>query len=308
MGASLLALRPTPMVEHISSPIRPQRASPDALVAELASAQHGVVAIAQLRALGLTAKQVRVRVERGRWHALHRGVYAVGHRAVCKRGRLLGAVLACGPGAVLSHRSAADLWAIRQHRGRAVEVTAPVRRRHRDGIRVHRSATLAGDVTVVDGIPVTTVARTLTDLADVVVPTALRQALATAERLGLVDRADLTVASGRRRVVRGAHVFTRSQAESLLNAAFPTWAIEPPEINQDIGPWEVDFLWRRQKIVLELDFYATHKGRFAYLRDREKTADLQERGFTVLRVDGENLDVRALRRRLTRALAEGGAR
>ncbi len=297
-------------MRHERSPHPPRRApvSVDQLIGDLATRQHGVVALHQLTALAVSRQQVRTRLERGRWRWLHRGVYAVGHEALTRRGRLLAAVLACGPGAVLSHRSAAELWEIRTRRHRRIEVTAPVHRRNRDGIEVHRSATLEGDVTVVDGIPVTTVARTLTDLADVVVASAVQLALATAERRGLIDRDDLRTPPGRRAVGGGRHTFTRSAAEAHLVRSFPLWGIEAPLVNQDIGRWEVDFLWPAQRVVLELDFYATHKGRFAYERDREKTADLEERGYRVLRIDGEELDVPALRRRLTRLLAQGASR
>jgi hypothetical protein len=216
----------------------------------------------------------------------------------------MAAVLAVGPGAAISHRSAADLWRIRQHHGRWVEVTAPNRKRERAGLVIHESKAFA--VTRVDGIPVTTVQRTLTDLADVVVPTALKRALETAERLGLVDRAELTPAPGRRRVVRGIHAFTRSQAELLLSEQFSRWGVPQPELNQVIGRWEVDFLWREQRVVLELDFFATHQGRSAYLRDREKTAWLEEHGFRVLRVDGETLDPQATCRRLKALLHQMG--
>ncbi len=286
----------------------PRRAEVDRAIAALAARQHGAVAARQLTALGVTARQVRHRVVAGRLHPVHRGVYAVGHPALTTHGRYLAAVLAAGPGAVLSHRSAADLHRIRQQRGRAVEVTAPGRRRDRPGIRVHESRTLAGNVTLVHGIPVTTVARTLVDLADVVVPTAVDQALATAERLGLIDRDQVEAAPGRRRVVRGAHVFTRSKAEAALNAQFPEHGIRPPEVNQDVGPWEVDFLWRAEKVVLELDFYETHKGRYAYRRDRVKTAWLEDRGYRVLREPGEDLDVRKVCARVRQRLGVGAAR
>lgn len=266
--------------------------------------QHGVVSTAQLRGCGFDHQATYRLVGAGLLYRLHRGAYAVGHRAVSDHGRDLAAVLACGPGAVLSHRSAAALWGIRQHRGQFVEVTVPGNRRQRRGIRVHVSPGAAGVVR--EGIPVTTPEQTLIDLADVLTPSALRQALATAERLGLVDRATLVVPPGRRAVVRGEHVFTRSRAERLLYEWLDAWGFERPLVNQDIGPWEVDFYWPDRRFVLELDFYETHGDRAAFERDREKDAWLQEHGYVVLRVTGEQLKRHGpdVRRRLGRLLGD----
>src|SRR3954452_21510460 len=101
----------------------------DRAIVELAGKQHGVVAWWQLRPRGLTRDAIRRRLEAGRLHRVHRGVYAVGHRAVTQRGRWMAAVLACGPGAVLSHRAAAALWGMRH--GGPIEVTAPRQRSHK---------------------------------------------------------------------------------------------------------------------------------------------------------------------------------
>src|SRR6266480_3012194 len=132
-----------------------------------------VVAVAQLYSLGLSDRQLRRRVAAGWLHRLHRGVYAVGHRNITREGWWMAAVLACGEGAVLSHQAAGELWKIRQPRGRpsgagSVEVTVPRARgaRIRIGLIVHRVPTLrAGEATTRDGIPVTSPARTLLDLA-----------------------------------------------------------------------------------------------------------------------------------------------
>src|SRR5918995_5102756 len=138
-------------------------------LAQLAERQHGVVALPQLRELGLAPSAVRSRVTRGRLHRVHRGVYSVGHPVLSVRGRWMAAVLACGPGAALSHRSAAALWGIRPSARTAIDVTVPRHLRGRAHIDVHHANTVAaGDLTTVDRIPCTTVARTLLDLAAVV--------------------------------------------------------------------------------------------------------------------------------------------
>src|SRR4051812_25632030 len=159
--------------------------SPDAAVAALAGRQHGVVARRQLAALGLRSAAIDRRVAAGRLHPIHRGVYAVGHTVLALRGRWMAAVLAAGPEAVLSHRAAAALWAIRP--GTWIEVTAPHAPRRR-GIVGHRGTVAPDERTVRDGIPVTTVARTLLDLAAILEPRLLERAMDEAEHAGLADR------------------------------------------------------------------------------------------------------------------------
>src|SRR2546423_11940748 len=136
----------------------------DAVIARLAARQHGVVARWQLLAGRLGRRAIDHRVERGRLHEVHRGVYAVGHQALSQRGRWMAAVLAAGPGAVLSHRAASGLWGVR--RSNALEITAPGRRR-RPGIVTHEALLPRDEVTTRAGIPVTTISRTIFDLAAV---------------------------------------------------------------------------------------------------------------------------------------------
>src|SRR4051794_18289572 len=139
----------------------------DAAIAALANRQHGVIALYQLVPLGLTKSAVAERVRRGRLHPVHRGVYAVGHALLTLKARWMAAVLACGEGAVLSHRSAAELLGLLKGSvWRAADVTTPTRAgRKRAGIDVHAGQT-ATDATTVDGIPCTAVPRTLLDLAE----------------------------------------------------------------------------------------------------------------------------------------------
>jgi predicted transcriptional regulator of viral defense system len=139
----------------------------DAQVAELARRQHGVVERQQLVALGLSLDAIDHRVECGRLLRLHRGVYAVGHRKLTGLGVWMAAVLAAGPGAVLSHRSAGALWGVRAWSGRRVEIAVPRRRRVRDGLVLHETQLPEDERDEHEGIPVTTPARTLLDLAAV---------------------------------------------------------------------------------------------------------------------------------------------
>jgi predicted transcriptional regulator of viral defense system len=151
----------------------------------LASRQHGVVEVGQLHALGLSPQSLSRMVARLRLVRLYRGVYAVGHTALTRPARELASVFACGAGARLSHRAAADRWGLLPTASSRIEVTAACARKPRDGIVVHRSRVLIPeDGAVVDGIPVTSVARTIVDLADVVRVERLMRALRQAEILG----------------------------------------------------------------------------------------------------------------------------
>src|SRR3954454_12952433 len=162
----------------------------DAAIAELAGRQHGIVARRQLVVLGLSLDAIDDRVERHRLHPLHRGVYAVGHRAVTRDGRWMAAVLAAGEAAGRSHRSAAALWGIRETRSAKIEVTAP-RERRRPGVTVWRAKLPSDEVTVHDGIPVTTPARTLLDLAAILDEHRLARAAERAEALRLTSPTSL---------------------------------------------------------------------------------------------------------------------
>jgi predicted transcriptional regulator of viral defense system len=155
-------------VEHVDFPWGSQLAEGvlDEQLAALAGGQHGVVARAQVRALGLSASGVDHRVQRGALHVVHRGVYAVGHPALAPDGLRMAAVLACGPDAALSHVSAGALLGLRRTTSVLFDVTARTRA-SRPGLRVHRAALDPRDTGTVRGVPVTAPARTLIDLDDV---------------------------------------------------------------------------------------------------------------------------------------------
>ena len=175
-------------------------------LARLADRQHGVVTRSQLLALGFTARAVHNRVDRGGLQLLHRGVYAAGHRVLTAHGHWLAAVLACGPDAVLSHRSAAALWDLRPTTRPTIDVTAPRSRHRRPGIDLHHSRCLEPPQRIEHKrIPCTTVARTLVDLAAVLEKTGIERAWQRAEMLDLLDVA----------AVRG--VLRRAQLRELPN-------------------------------------------------------------------------------------------
>jgi predicted transcriptional regulator of viral defense system len=160
----------------------------DEAIARLASRQHGVVSLAQLLELGLTRAAVEGRVRRKRLFALHRGVYAVGHRALTRNAHFIAAVYACGSGALLSHRCAGAKHGLLSSSPARIDVTAPGQRKSRRGITVHRSRSLhPDDRTLADGIPTTSVARTLVDLADVLNERQLTKVVHQAEVLRVFD-------------------------------------------------------------------------------------------------------------------------
>lgn len=265
--------------------------TPDAALAEFAARQHGVVTLAQLRDVGLAAGAIKYRRRVGRLHLLHRGVYAVGHRPPSPLARAIAAVLACGPEAALSHASAAALWRIVPRWPATMHVTAPGERRH-PGIHVHRSRHL--DTTVHYGIGVTTPARTLVDLADILTPTQLTRALNEAQVQRLITANELTTLltryPGRRTAQltpeRGA---TRSPLEDRFVRFLKRHHLPLPELNQQIAGHEVDAVYRRQKLVIELDSRQFHTTPRAFEQDRDRDADLLNAGFSTLRVTDHRL-------------------
>jgi hypothetical protein len=175
--------------------------------------QFGVASLGQLRGLGLGERGVRHRVPAGRLRRLYRGVYAVGHAQLGREGRRLAAVLACGEGAVLSHVSAAAHWDLLATSAVLIDVTAPRGRHGGRCIRLHRSRSLdARDTTNYRGIPITTVPRTLLDLAATVKPHRLERALAQAERLRLHDHRAIEDVIARSNGHRGTGALAKATA------------------------------------------------------------------------------------------------
>ena len=285
---------------HIRASAQPRERA----IAALATRQHGVVAQRQLRQLGLGPRAIQYRLHVGRLHPIHRGVYAVGHPVLRPEGWALAAVLACGPGAVLSHRSAAERWGLLASARTAVDVTAPARgRRSRPRITVHGVRRLhPTDCTVNDGIPTTTVARTLLDLAEVVPPRRLRYAVEQAERMGVFNGrgiAEVCARSAGRRGLKPLRSLlsdgciesnTRSDLERRFLDLCETSGVPRPRVNVLVGGFEVDALWADRNLIVELDGYAHHGTRSAFERDRARDAELQLGGYRVLRFTYRQLD------------------
>jgi very-short-patch-repair endonuclease len=271
----------------------------------LAGAQHGVLTRRQLLAGGLTSDEIEGRVHAGRLHRLWRGVFAVGRPRLTLRGWWSAAVLACGENALLSHQSAGQLWGIlavkignevERDQPELVHVTVPSGECHRRAlIRVHRRRNLrASDSVRHQRIPVTSPARTLLDLAAALSPELLEASINEANSLRLIDpntlRGELEDMSGEAgapslRVALDRHTF--SLTDSVLERRFLGLVrqarLPVPETQQHVVGLRVDFLWRRQRLVVETDGLRYHGTPAQQAKDRARDQALVAAGFVVLR-------------------------
>lgn len=288
----------------------------DAAIAAIAERQHGVIGHSQLLALGLSRKMIHLRVRAGRLHRIHQGVYAVGHRRLSQRGRYMAAVLSGGEDAVLSHRSAAALWDILPARGR-IHVTTPRTLRERDGVRFHCGGLRTDETTEHDGIPTTTVARTLLDIA-ASEPGRFEQALGEAEYRRLDDPVGLTALVARHPTRRGVATVraalasaragaTREELEHRFRALISKHKLPRPEFNAGLelapGRWiKPDCIWRKARLIVELDSRAAHETASRFDSDRERDRLLMLAGWRVVRVTWRQVtgDARRLARDLRR--------
>lgn len=291
-------------VARISLYMAGKSAPPSAVLARVATRQHGVISRRQILALGLDPSFIERNVAARRLHRLHRGVYAVGHTRLTQRSYWLAAILACGESSFLSHRSAAALWCIAFLELGRIDVMTPGRGgRSRPGIATRRTRNLPPDErTEIDGIPVTTVPRTLLDLAAIASPTQLRKAVAEADRLELLDVPSLTSlcdsrsgcqgTAALRRIAleqRGPMSVTKSPPETDFLAACISRGLPTPAVNVPLAGYEADFLWRDARLVVEIDSRGYHRSWAEQEHDRAKDADLQEAGLIVLRYSRNTL-------------------
>jgi hypothetical protein len=291
--------------------------SVDGEIAALAGGQHGVVSRAQLISLGLGPGAIDDRLRRGALHAVHRGVFAVGHCVLTREAHWLAAVLAAGPGAVLSHRSAAALWAIRPSHRAAVDV-AVTRRCRRPGIDVHQIALAADEITEHHGIPVTSPVRTLLDLAEVLTPHHLERAVHETEYRRLTSPLSLDALLARHRGRRGTAALKAIVAKGRLGATITRLELEirflafsPPTPSP--ARWSTNasartrstVLWPHRRLVVELDSRQAHETARAFERDRARDRDLLTRGHRVIRITWRQLheDEALIAHQLTTLLA-----
>ena len=278
--------------------MRPDEA--ERAVSGLARRQHGAIAWEQLAQLGLSAGWVQHRVARGWLRRLHRGVYLVGPLEV-QHARAMAATLAVGEGALLSHYPVAVVWGLRPPGQGPMEITVVGREvRPREGIRTHTAAYLhPDDATRHQNIPVTSPARMLLDLATVVSARDLGRATEEAQVQQRVTLHSLNEqlsrypthrgAAALRSAIRTDAALTRSEAERRLLELIRAARLRPPTTNAKVGRHEVDFLWREERLVVEVDGYAFHSSRRSFERDRRRDRDLQAQGYRVLRITWREL-------------------
>lgn len=249
----------------------------------------------QLLAMGVSPDMIDRRVKAGAYIPVYRGVYAVGHEALTWRGRATAALLAVGSSSVISHRSAAAAWRMLPAGPGPIEVSVVGRRlRSRPDIVIHRPAALdPRDVRDMDRVRVTSPARTAVDLARVGGPR-LDVALAEAQVLRLVTRRGLEAAMARatdprglpelrRRLDAGNDAPTRSALERAMLRLVADAGLPGPLVNARVGRFEVDFLWRDERVIVETDGWVAHRHRGAFEGDRARDAELQAAGYLVVR-------------------------
>jgi very-short-patch-repair endonuclease len=282
-----------PYASDVNRDMRGQRNARglDVRIAEVAGRQHGVISRDQLLELGLGKDSVDRRLSAGRLIPIHRGIYAVGHRNRSWESIWMAAVLAGGEGALLARRTASAAWGIRRSEGRP-EVAIPRQRRARRGIVFHRSRVPADERTTHNGIPITTVPRTILDMATVLDVRGIERAINEAEIKRLWDELSLhdllhryrgrpgtgNLRAALRKRSEGATA-TKSDLEELFIAFADTARLPRPETNVHIEGIEVDCAWRKQRVIVEVDSWEIHRTRAAFERDREKSRVLQAAGW-----------------------------
>jgi very-short-patch-repair endonuclease len=290
----------------------------------LVERQHGVVGRGQLLALGFGGREVEWRVARGRLRPVMRGVYAVGRGELGRHARWMAAVLACGDGAVLSHRSAAALWGFGSEQRGRIDVSSPAAtQRRRPGIHVHRRRNLRpADVARPQAIPVTTPEQTLVDLAVVLSPNRLERAVNEADKLGLTNPEALRVAlarfRGRRGVARLRGLLDRrtfrlsdSELEVWFRPLARSAGLPQPLTKQWVNGFEVDFFWPRLGLVVETDGLRYHRTPSQQARALRRDQAHTAAGMTPLRFSHDQIrfepdyvrgNLATVARRLTRRL------
>jgi very-short-patch-repair endonuclease len=262
---------------------------------KLAARQHWVVTRRQLLELGFTAKEIECRLADARLHQVWRSVYAVGRPHLAQEGRWMAAVLACGLGSVLSHGSAGALWGILSAWGSTIHVSIPSPlARKRPGIAVHRRRGLAAHVTRHHGIPVTTPALTIVDLAACNPTRVIEEVVNAADTEDLIDPetlrsslADLPrvpgIAAVRRVLDQRTFVLTDSALERRFLPIVRRAGLPKPLTRHFVDGFRVDFYWPDLRLVVETDGLRYHRTPSQQARDRRRDQAHTAAGRTPLR-------------------------
>jgi hypothetical protein len=279
-----------------SSAQKATRPRADPVITRLAARRFGVVSRGDLVAEGLTRHQIAHRLGDGRLVQLHRGVYAAGHRALRPEGWWWAAVLAGGAGGVLSHRACAVLCRLPFFAHDRIEITVPGHRGRLPTLHVHRARLDPADVTRRRGIPCTTPARLLLDLAEVLDAVQMDRAMDEAIRLRLYDPAAVDELVARSPGRRGLKALararerihpnsgrTRSELERLALRMLDEHGVPRPDANVWRHGFRVDLLWHAPRVVVELDSYEFHRTPSAFRNDHDRDNDLLDAGYRVRR-------------------------
>jgi Transcriptional regulator, AbiEi antitoxin len=280
--------------------------------------QYGVVATRQLDALGYTRSSVAKAAKAGRLHRVHRGVYVVGYRRLSWRGRCIAAVLASSP-SVASHLSAGWLWGLLRYSPDTMHITAPSARRAKRSFVVHQADLPDADRVVYENIPVTSVARTVLDLAVDRSARDIRRQMQRGDDFKVFDLRDMRALLARSNGHRGKAkveaaldgfrpdgAFTRSGLERRFLEVVREAGLPEPSMNLFVEGYEIDAYWADHRFGVELDVYETHGSRLSFEEDRERDDKLLLAGIETTRVTGPRLDrepgavVDAIRRHLAR--------
>lgn len=262
----------------------------------MARLQHGVVTRRDLLGLGFSLEAIRHRMGTGRLRQVHRGVYAVGRPELSREGHWMAAILACGDGAFLSHRSAIALYGIGKERARVIELSVRRRCTHvREGIRVRSRPSLPShDVGTLAGIPVTSPARTLVDCAAIVGPRTLERAVNEADKRDLIDpetlrkaledyRGEPGVRALRRLLDRDTFLLSDTELELLFRPIAAAAGLPRPHTKAWVNGFEVDFYWPELRLVVETDGWRYHRTPSAQSRDALRDQIHTASGLTPLR-------------------------
>ena len=273
----------------------------DRRIAALAADQYGYVRREQLLRLGLGRRAIQYRVSTGRLIPVHAGVYAVGHLPVGPVARAFAAVLACGPGALLSHGSAATLWGFNKYWDTPLEVTVVASQRRRPGIKIHRSRTLTDpDRDCQLGIPVTSPARTALDIAPRLADKRLIRVVNDGQHARVLHLDDLVDVLDRNPTLPGAkrlrHLAetqpdgpTRSELEDAFLAFAKRFGLPTPVTNTTVNGREVDALFPVERVIVEIDSWEFHRFRSDFEGDRDRDADQLAGGYVTVRITDDRM-------------------
>jgi very-short-patch-repair endonuclease len=296
--------RDTPKRSGHGSHVHPVVEDLIAVCVRLGSSRQGVVTRRQLLSAGVSRHAIDHAIKTGYLHPVHRGVYIVGHLALAPLAKETAALFACGERSLLSHRSAARIWSLLPGDPEdGIDITVVGHHcRPKEGVRLHRAAEIdSRDLRRRHGLPITSPARTVVDLAAAAGEYELERIIAEGRGLRLIGDGELERALGRsgsrpgngalRALLRaeGEPGITRSEGERTLRRYLRAAQLPQPLTNRKLGKWEPDFLWPAHRVVVELDSWQFHSHRKAFERDRRKDMALRDAGYTVIRITGRQL-------------------